>query len=222
MKSIRWSRVPEILLGVIVSFTNPQASNLESIAELTANLAPPIIEFKVKVLGILPISGRFRDVSGRIIDSGRQGEFTVNIAVHAKSVNTSDPARDRFLRSAAFFHVDQYPLIRFEEAKIIRNEAGAPQLIGDLTLHGQTRRVPFTLARAARKNCKPAADSACYIAHTTISRSDFGLDGFRLIASDEVEITVYLEQDVVALLSDSNPSGPRRSTRLGQISGRSM
>jgi polyisoprenoid-binding protein YceI len=211
MNRVGWFGLLAVLLGIILSISHLHASDLVRTSEIAATIAPPVVQFKVKVMGILALSGRFHDVSGHIVDVGTQGEFAANIAVNAESVRTTDPARDRFLRSAAFFDVDRYPVIRFEGVQLIRDELGAPHLIGDLTLHGQTRRVAFTLARTIADTCGPVGGPACYVAYTTISRSAFGLHGFRLIASDEVEITVHLGRDAVALMSAYDAPSQGRS-----------
>jgi polyisoprenoid-binding protein YceI len=205
MNAIRWSGIPGVLLGVFLSLTNLQAGNTVSLSAIGRTLPSPVVQFKVKVMGILYVTGHFRDVSGRIVHSAAEGGFRADIAVDVKSVNTDDSVRDHLLRSAAFFDVDRFPMIRYEGVRLASDAIGGPQLVGDLTLHGKTRRVAFDVVRLPESNCKQAAVTGCYAARATIHRSEFGLDGFRMIASDKVEITVCIEDEILHLLA--NPAG---------------
>lgn len=158
-------------------------------------LSTAIVEFRVKLLGFLSLRGEFSDITGSVVQTGVPETPEFNITVGVQSVDTRDEARDRFLRSAAFFDADQYPTIRLSKARLALHEEGTRQLVGDLTLYGQRRRVSFDVMPAAE-----GSGPWSYAVRATINRSEFGLDKFRMIASDRVEITVYVDNDVIALL----------------------
>jgi len=71
-------------------------------------------------------------------------------------------------------------------------EKGSGRIVGDLSLHGTTRRVVFEVQAVS----VPESGSAGgYQATATIRRSEFGLNTLQHIVSDEVEIIVAMNTD---------------------------
>src|ERR1700704_887642 len=71
------------------------------------------ITFSSRFLGLSKVRGRFRmfDV---FLDVGPSGtDFEVEASIDLASIDTSLPQRDAHLRTADFFHVDQYPRMTF-------------------------------------------------------------------------------------------------------------
>ena len=156
------------------------------------DLSRAIVEFKVKVLGLMNVTGWFHKVHGSIVDSGREDNPEFHITVDVKSMDTRHSIRDRFLRGSAFFDADRFPTIRFSQVRLSNGNNIRKQLAGNLTLCGITQPVVFELTpdNPELKADKTRSDN--YMAHTTIKRSDFGLDSFGVSVSDDVEIMVYV------------------------------
>jgi polyisoprenoid-binding protein YceI len=195
---------------------------LASVVDATAEqLLPPefdlsqvSVEFKVKVLGVIPVTGLFREVRGRVVKSALNRKPGFNITVCLNSVDTRDAERDRLLRSRHFFDVERFPAIRFDDVRVVSTHDGARHLAGELTLHGVSRPVAFRITEPRHDAWKKAGAPTAVAARATINRSAFGLDAFRLLVSDEVEITVYLDSDVSALqnrLRTVSSGEPQRS-----------
>lgn len=160
------------------------------------------VEFKVKVLGVLPITGQFRDVRGGYLNTGssRNTEFGITICLY--SLDTQDAERDRLLRSPVFFDVERFPAIHFNDVRLDTTDKGERRLLGDLTLRGVSQPVAFRLTEAAHENKDSTGGAGVHAARTTIKRSAFGLDAFPLIVSDEVDITVYVHGDLEELVDN--------------------
>ena len=177
---------------------------LASVVDVTANqplppefdLSQVTVEFKVKVLGVIPVTGLFREVRGRVVKSALNRKPGFNITVCLNSVDTRDAERDRLLRSRHFFDVERFPAIRFSDVQVISTQSGARHLVGQLTLHGVRRPVAFRIKALPTEAAGRTGSAAMYAAHAVIKRSAYGLDAFPLLISDEVEITVYLDGDL--------------------------
>ena len=101
-------------------------------------------------------------------------EATVTASVDATSIDTNDENRDTHLRSADFFDVETYPTIDFVSTGV-RYEKGDFLVDGDLTMHGVTKPVTFTLEFGGFGTDPYGNYKAGASAKTVINREDFGL-----------------------------------------------
>jgi polyisoprenoid-binding protein YceI len=92
--------------------------------------------------GLLPLTGVFGEVSGQGTVS-EDGVASGMLTVAAASVETKNSRRDKHLRSADFFDVENFPGITFAARKI-EAEAGGITVTGDLTVRGTTRTINFS------------------------------------------------------------------------------
>lgn len=147
------------------------------------------VRFRVKVLGYIPVAGRFDRLHGTLVSSrdGRSG--TVRMRIETSSVNTHDDWRDDYLRGPTFFASERYPHIIFSGTCHTINANGSRQLAGVLSLHGKTKHVVFDVRPVAGEG---ENRTGVYQAKTRINRSDFGLDSLKHLISDEVEIVVAM------------------------------
>jgi polyisoprenoid-binding protein YceI len=153
------------------------------------------VEFRVAVLGIFAVTGRFRDVRASFLELADGASAGLNITVCPYSLHTGDPQRDQLLRSSLFFDVDRFPAIRFRNVRVLRTQDGLHRLKGLMTLNTVTRPVVFTVLPPEHRLAGDTRMPVGHKARTSISRSDFGLDAFPLLVSDEVEITVHIDGD---------------------------
>lgn len=145
------------------------------------------------------VKGRFTGLTGTIIDgSDSRAYSSVKAQVDATSLITGDPKRDEHLRSADFFDVANYPSITFESRRVV-----GPRdkfiVIGDLTIHGQTREVTLEV-NFNGVGINPHGETiAGFTAETTIKRKDFGLDfnvaleAGGIFVSDNLKVSITLE-----------------------------
>ena len=110
------------------------------------------IRLKSKSMGVIPVKGIFREVSGSGTVSP-DGMATGTLLVAAASIDTQNPRRDTHLRSADFFDSDSHPDISFT-ADDIRPSAQGVAVTGALTIRGRTRPLSFDARRLSRATAR--------------------------------------------------------------------
>ena len=126
------------------------------------------IRLKSKVMGLVPVSGIFGEVSGNGTVSP-DGEVSGTVTVAAASIDTKNAKRDTHLRSADFFDSDNFPDITFT-ADGIRPSGQGVTVTGALTVRDRTRPLSFDAAASV-----PGDGEIWLDAETRINRADFGL-----------------------------------------------
>lgn len=163
-------------------------SSADSTQVLT-DLKDIYVRFKVKVFGLARIMGRFDRLRGKMISDADGRGTDVHMHIDVDSVNTNHEERDDYLRGPTFFAAEQHPHIIFSGSCLHRAEDGSRHIVGNLSLHGVTRRVIFEVQPRGSVDGENAGG---YQATTIIRRSEFGLTTLKHIVSDEVEIIVAM------------------------------
>src|SRR4051795_9507022 len=92
--------------------------------------------FQVRHL-ITKVRGRFSQFEGRIeFDEAQPESSAVEVAIDAASIDTSEPDRDKHLRSDDFFGADTHPQITFKSTRVTRSGANRFDVTGPLTIRG--------------------------------------------------------------------------------------
>jgi len=131
------------------------------------------IRLKSRSMGLVPVNGIFRDVSGNGIISP-DGEVSGTVRVGAASIDTKNAKRDTHLRSADFFDSGNNPDITFT-ADGIQASGPAVTVTGTLTVRGRTRPLSFDAAASVQ-----ADDGIWLDAEVHVNRADFGLTWNRM------------------------------------------
>lgn len=126
------------------------------------------VRLKSKVLGLVPVHGVFREVSGTGAISA-DGEVSGTLTVAAASIDTKNTRRDTHLRSADFFDSGNHPDITFT-VDGIRPSDRAVAVTGALTVRGCRRPLSFAAAASAQGDGEIWLDAEVHI-----NRADFGL-----------------------------------------------
>jgi polyisoprenoid-binding protein YceI len=131
------------------------------------------IRLKSKSMGLVPVNGVFREVSGNGTVSP-DGEVSGTVTVAAASIDTNNAKRDTHLRSADFFDSGNNPDITFT-ADGIQASGPAVRVTGMLTVRGRTRPLSFDAAASVR------GDGGIWLdADVHVNRADFGLTWNRM------------------------------------------
>jgi polyisoprenoid-binding protein YceI len=143
------------------------------------------VQLKSKVMGLIPVTGVFGEVSGSGIVSG-DGTVSGTLVVAAASVDTRNARRDAHLRSADFLDTPGNPDIIFTVTSI---QPSGPQaaVAGTLAVRGQRRPLSFTAAASAHGAGELWLDAA-----VRVNRGDYGLtwNWLGLMSMDAV-VTVH-------------------------------
>jgi polyisoprenoid-binding protein YceI len=116
------------------------------------------------------------------------------VNIDAKSVFSHEEKRDKHLSSADFFDIKQFPQITFKSDSVKKNGDNY-DVKGQLTLHGVTKPIAFTLHRNRTGKDPMGSIRTGGEAEFKIKRSDFGMN-FMVgpdKVGDEVSVLVSLE-----------------------------
>jgi polyisoprenoid-binding protein YceI len=179
------------------SLATPQTSTT------TWNIDPvhSVAEFKVKHMMISNVKGQFSRVTGMLaLDESNLANSHVETSIEAASIETRDPQRDAHLKSADFLDVEKFPSLSFTSTGITVVRDGELAVEGNLTIHGVTRKVRFTVEGPTPPTKDPWGNTRVGVSATTrINRKDFGLtwnaalETGGILVGDEVTITLEVE-----------------------------
>jgi len=143
-------------------------------------------------------TGKFDDFSVSIRSD--ETDPSVEFVIKAASIDTGNGMRDDHLRSADFFDVSKFSEITFKSTRI--RPAARKNLydvIGDLTMHGVTKRIAFPVEYLGAVKDARGREIAGFALSTTLNRKDYGiswneaLDNGGVVLGDDVEVVVNLE-----------------------------
>lgn len=150
---------------------------------------------------ITNVKGHFKPVSGVItVDEADISRSHVEASIDAASIDTREADRDTHLRSAEFLDVEKFPTLTFTSTRVTRAGQGNLEVEGDLTIHGVTRKVTFSVEGPTPPGKDPWGNLRIGLtASTKINRRDFGLtwnaalETGGILVGDEVTITLDVE-----------------------------
>ncbi|MGB7284495.1 MAG: YceI family protein [Candidatus Acidiferrum sp.] len=157
------------------------------------------IAFAVKHMLIDTVRGKFKEFTGAIqLDENDLTKSSVNVTIHAATIDTGFPRRDDDLRGPSFLDVAKFPEITFVSSRVEKHTENY-FLVGSLTMHGVAREViiPFTYNGKAKDQA--GVTRIGMEGNVVINRQDWGisyskvLDNGGLVAANEVQIQLDIE-----------------------------
>jgi polyisoprenoid-binding protein YceI len=160
-----------------------------------------VAEFKVKHMMISNVKGQFTNVNGTLLlNENDVTGSSVEAEIEVSSINTRDTGRDDHLKSAEFFHAEQFPTMRLKSTGIKHDRGGDLLVTGDLTIRDVTRPVEFAVEGPTAAGKDPWGNTRIGLEATTrINRKDFGLtwnaalETGGLLVGEEITITLDLQ-----------------------------
>jgi len=157
--------------------------------------------FAVKHLMISTVRGQFKGVTGTVTwDDQDVSKSSIDVTIDATTVDTTEPMRDKDLKSEKFFDVAKYPTITFKSKKIENVSAGKLKVTGDLTIHGVTKEAVLDVEGPSNAVKDPWGNTRVAASATTkVNRQDYGvkwnanIDGGGVVVGNDVNITIDLE-----------------------------
>jgi polyisoprenoid-binding protein YceI len=150
------------------------------------------VTFKISHSDLNWIHGRFNEFTGNFtIDPSDPSKTSFAMIIKPESVDTNNTKRDGHLRSPDFFNTRQFPAMNFVSTAV-KPVDGGYDVTGDLTLHGQTKPVSFTLKGGKTVSFKGMQKTG-YTAEFAVKRSDFGITKFAGMLGDDVWVTVSFQ-----------------------------
>jgi polyisoprenoid-binding protein YceI len=182
----------------------------------TIDPAHTSIVFSVSHAQLSYTYGFFRKTAGAyILDKNNPANCRFRLTIQADSLDTNHAERDKHLRSADFFNVEQFPEIVFDSTSCTPADSAEGgvvyQVKGNMTMHGVTRQVTLPL-RMLGEGKGPFNDQRSgFLCQVELKRSDFGMTNLLNIVGDAIGITVSFEgvlQDTAAAASRPRALSP--------------
>ncbi len=186
-------RYPGSILAAVLFSALGAAAPAQAADDYAIDTMHASVNFKISHLGLSWVHGRFNDFSGNFtIDPDDASKCSFDLTIKAESIDTNNPKRDTHLRSPDFFNIKQFPEITFKStgAKAIKD---GYEVTGDLTMHGETKSVTFTLAGGRKAEFPKGVARTGYSTDLILKRSDFGIVKFAEALGDKVYIAVSFE-----------------------------
>lgn len=158
-------------------------------------------QFSVRHMMISTVRGQFGGVKGTVLyDASNPAASSVEATIDCGTINTGEAKRDNDLKSAEFFDVRRYPVMKFKSKGVDAPAPGKLRVMGDLTINAITRQVILDVDGPT----PPIKDTLGRIkvgisGLTKISRKDFGIlynpvmESGGVAVSDEVTIILEIE-----------------------------
>jgi polyisoprenoid-binding protein YceI len=176
------------VLCLLVDSISAQAADEYAVDGMHAS-----VYFKISHLGLSYVYGRFNTFSGNFALEGDAAKCSFAMNIKTESVDTGNSKRDEHLRSPDFFNVKQFPAITFKSTSV-KAAKGGYEVTGDLTLHGTTKPLTFTLQGGKKVEFPKGVQRTGFSTEFTIKRSEFGMDKFVAEGvGDDVLIAVSFE-----------------------------
>lgn len=154
-------------------------------------------EFKVRHMMISHIKGIFTSLSGTLtLDEFNIAGSKVEASIDVASVHSGDEQRDSHLQGPEFFDAALYPTMTFQSTSVRRTGDNEYHVTGDLTLHGVTKSVDFSVDDGGQGKDPWGNTRRGITATTKINRKDFGLawnsalETGGVLVGDEVSISI--------------------------------
>jgi polyisoprenoid-binding protein YceI len=164
----------------------------------TIDTAHSSAQFTIRHGGVSNVHGSITGVKGLVtLDEKDITKSSVVATLDTTTVNTASDARDKHLKTDAFFNVDKNPTMTFKSTSVVR-VGGKLQMLGTLTINGVTKPVTLELdGPAPPVTQKSGKVVSGFSASGVIKRSDFNFgSGFPApLLGDEVKLEIDVEID---------------------------
>jgi polyisoprenoid-binding protein YceI len=152
------------------------------------------VSFQISHAGVSYIHGRFDDFSGGFtIDTSDPSKTAFSLTIKTESIDSNNSKRDDHLRSPDFFNAKQFPTISFTSTSVKPIEGGY-EVTGDLTLHGATKPVTFSLKGGGSAEFpKGVSRTGFTTSQFVVKRSDFGVGKPMPVLGDDVFVSISFE-----------------------------
>lgn len=183
MNPLRSALASLIGLLVLVPLSSATAAEGELI-RLDASRSQ--VGFKVKVMWLLGVNGRFGKVEGVVRADPFRNRLSVDARIDVGSVSMGRRTYEEWVKSPEFFDAAAHPQIVFQSEPFPRARLkSGGELRGELTMRGIRQPVSFDLRPA---ECdRPAYDCPIRV-DGAVKRSQFGMGSHRGSLADRVDL----------------------------------
>ena len=162
--------------------------------DYTIDAAHSGVSFQISHLDLSYVHGRFNEFSGSFtIETADPTKSSFSLTIKTDSVDTNNKGRDGHLKSPDFFNAKQFPTISFKSTSVKPIDGGY-EVTGDLTMHGATNPVTFSIKGGGSKEFpKGVSRTGFSTSQFVVKRSDFGVGKPMPVLGDDVYVTIGFE-----------------------------
>ncbi len=119
----------------------------------------------------------------------------VEVSVPLQRLDFGDAKWNEAVLARGLLNTQEFPTATFASTRIEPIDPQRATVFGDLTLHGVTReiRLEVTLNQIKRHPLPPFRRTAGFSATASLSRTDFGIDAWKSVIGDTVELRLEVE-----------------------------
>ncbi|MDI7776196.1 YceI family protein [Asticcacaulis sp. EMRT-3] len=153
------------------------------------------VTFQYTHFGYSHPTGKFMDAKGSVtLDETTPANSSVEVSFAIDGVNTGVPALDEHLKSADFFDAAKFPTATFKSTKVEQTGPDTAKVTGDLTIHGVTKSEVLNV-KLNKEAVNPMMNKkgVGFTATGTILRSDFGMNKYVPMVSDQIDLYIEAE-----------------------------
>lgn len=165
-----------------------------------------------------PVPGRFTRFDGKVeYDPEDPTVSKVHLVIETDSIDTALEPRDRHLRSADFFDVENHPHASFRSKSVRKGEGETLWVDGELTLRGVTRALTAEIRVLGYMELGPDVAKGGFSTEFVVDRKEFGvswnraLDHGGAVLGDDVTIRIVLQVDRAAGVAPDTMSAPEET-----------
>jgi polyisoprenoid-binding protein YceI len=145
--------------------------------------------------GFSNMSVDFHNVEGTFnFDVADPTKSSIDVNIVLAGLHTGVAKLDEHIKSPDFFDAAKFPKATFKSTKVEKAGNDGLKVTGDLNLHGVTKPVTLDvkILKVGDHPMKKVA-AAGFDAHTTLKRSEFGIDKYVPNVSDDIKISISME-----------------------------
>jgi polyisoprenoid-binding protein YceI len=142
--------------------------------------------------------GRFGEVEGTVVIGEDPLQSSVEVTIHAASIDTRDQGRDEHLRGADFLDVEAFPTLTYASRSVAPAGKGRWTVEGDLTVKGVTRPVPLEVTFEGGARDPWGGERIGFTASAEIDREAFGLTWNQVLETGGVLVGKAVKIDIDA------------------------
>ena len=141
-----------------------------------------------------------------------QAKLTVEVPLDR--LDMGDAKWTKAVQATNLLDTAKYPVARFVSKRIEAVDANHAHICGDLEIHGVARDTCMDVAfnQLKRHPMPPFRRTAGFSATATLKRSDFGIDAWKSVIGDEVQLRIEAEAVRAGTDDDSDKNDSRSST----------
>ena len=166
------------------------------------------VGFAVKHMGIATVRGEFQEFTATLEVGEDLSSSRAFGTVQTASLNTNEEQRDGHLRSPDFFDAEQFPELTFESTRIEGLDEETFRIVGNLTLHGETREVTLH-AEVQGTDTDPWGNERVGLEATgQLSRGEYGMTFNQALGSGNMLVGDKVKLSLSTSRRSSRRKGP--------------